>query len=346
MIEALLGPVIDIHGGGADLVFPHHENEMAQSAVRLAARRRRAAAAAAHATLAGSLQLQAGGGGDGRGAAVLCALVDAQWVCEHRLREDVQVRPSAARGAAVMYLSLPLTLSRSLGNFFTIREVLQRYSPVALRLLLLGTHYRAAISYSSRALDEASDRAYYVYATLAEADAAAAAAGDDGAPPPTSGPAAEARAAAAALPAACASALADDVNTPAALAALSAPLKAVNDLLTTKAGRRAPGRAAALRDLACALRAALEPLGLADGGDPGRELDALRASALVRAGLSESELAERLAARDAARRAGDYAASDSVRLDLSARGIGLMDGGAAGGIAWRPVSAAPPGEAS
>ena len=144
-----------------------------------------------------------------------------------------------------------LCLLRSLGNFFTIREVLARYAPAALRLMLQGTHYRAAINYTQRALEEASDRAYYIYQTLADIDAAVASApaGDASAaaaapaakagkkaPPP--GPAEEAAAVAAALPAAVTAALADDLNTPQALAALSAPLKAANDLLTTKAGRK------------------------------------------------------------------------------------------------------------
>ena len=145
-------------------------------------------------------------------------------------------------------------LIRSLGNFFTIREVLARYAPSALRLMLQGTHYRAAINYTQRALEEASDRAYYIYQTLADIDAAVASApaGDASAaaaappaPPakpgkkaPPPGPAEEAAAVAAALPSAVTAALADDLNTPQALAALSAPLKAANDLLTTKAGRK------------------------------------------------------------------------------------------------------------
>jgi cysteinyl-tRNA synthetase len=100
--------------------------------------------------------------------------------------------------------------------------------------MLLCTHYRAPINYTQRALEEASDRAYYIYQTLADADAAVAAAGGEGeagapaapaapakagkkAPPP--GPAEEAAAAAAALPAAVSAALSDDLNTPQARAA-------------------------------------------------------------------------------------------------------------------------------
>ena len=144
-------------------------------------------------------------------------------------------------------------MSKSLGNFFTIRDVVARYAPSALRLMLLGTHYRAAINYTQRALEEASDRMFYIFQTLADADAAVAADPSADAAPPTDaapaaakgkkapppGPAELAMAMAADLPTAVATALDDDLNTPQALAALSAPLKAANDLLSTKQGRKA-----------------------------------------------------------------------------------------------------------
>jgi cysteinyl-tRNA synthetase len=139
-------------------------------------------------------------------------------------------------------------MSKSLGNFFTIRDVVARYAPTALRFMLLGTHYRAAINYTQRALEEASDRMFYIYQTLADADAAVAADPSAGAAPPSDakpkkapppGPAELAMALATDLPSAVATALDDDLNTPQALAALSAPLKAANDLLSTKQGRKA-----------------------------------------------------------------------------------------------------------
>lgn len=166
-------------------------------------------------------------------------------------------------------------MSKSLGNFFTIRDVLAKYSPAALRLMLLGTQYRAPINYTQRALEEASDRAYYTYQTLADADAAVAAASEaDRAAAPPAPPAAgakgepsiaaEAAAAAAALPGHVMAGLRDDLNTPQAVAALSAPLKLLNDLLTTKKGKKAPGRVPAMRELTAAIRDALELLVRAD----------------------------------------------------------------------------------
>lgn len=172
-------------------------------------------------------------------------------------------------------------MSKSLGNFFTIREVLARYHPAALRWFLVGSQYRAPVNYTLRALEEvrrttavprapapllphvpgggpwwaavarqsqpapasctpasmvpqASDRVYYLCQALADAADALSSSPD--------GQAALAEAQAQPAPAQgqvqllgeVEAALLDDLNTPAAVAALSAPLKALNDLLHTK----------------------------------------------------------------------------------------------------------------
>eukprot|EP00798_Chlamydomonas_sp_ICE-L_P028260 gene28259-31365_t len=62
-------------------------------------------------------------------------------------------------------------MSKSLGNFFTIREVLKQYHPMALRWFLVNTQYRQPVNYTQRALDEASDRLYYMYNALLEVQA-------------------------------------------------------------------------------------------------------------------------------------------------------------------------------
>jgi cysteinyl-tRNA synthetase len=163
-------------------------------------------------------------------------------------------------------------MSKSLGNFFTIRDVLQSYHPTALRWFLVSSQYRTPLNYTQRGLEEASDRVFYVYQTLADVAAVLAEAGEAGgaaaaaaaaAVTPAAAAAAAAVAggggAAAAGPAAAGSkgaeaavglellsavlaALCDDLNTPQGVSALSAPLKAINDLLTTKAGRKNPKR--------------------------------------------------------------------------------------------------------
>ncbi|KAL6756771.1 tRNA synthetases class I (C) catalytic domain-containing protein [Haematococcus lacustris] len=135
-------------------------------------------------------------------------------------------------------------------------KVLRSYHPLALRWFLSSTHYRAPVNFSSRALDEASARLYYVLQALLDASQALAAAG-------AAGQAAQASATAsgpgwgALLPA-----LLDDLNTPAALAALSAPLKAINDLLSTKAGRKAADRLQQLARHQAAIASGLQLLGL------------------------------------------------------------------------------------
>jgi cysteinyl-tRNA synthetase len=160
-------------------------------------------------------------------------------------------------------------MSKSLGNFFTIRDVLQSYHSAALRWFLVSSQYRTPLNYTQRGLEEASDRVYYVYQTLADVAAVLSDAGEAGAAAMQAAatavtPAAAAAAAAGAaatgraappakkgvgseavgleLVAAVLGGLCDDLNTPQSVSALSAPLKAINDLLTTKAGRKNPQR--------------------------------------------------------------------------------------------------------
>ena len=98
---ALLGETFDIHGGGADLQFPHHENEIAQS--------------------------------EGAHGVALARF----WMHNGFVRVDNE------------------KMSKSLGNFFTIREVLAKYDPETVRFFLLRTHYRSALNYSDVHIDDA-----------------------------------------------------------------------------------------------------------------------------------------------------------------------------------------------
>ncbi len=104
MSAAILGQPLDIHGGGKDLIFPHHENEIAQSE----------------------------------------AAADKEfvryWVHNGFVNIDSE------------------KMSKSLGNFFTIREVLEKYRPEVVRFFLLSTHYRSPLDFSDRALNEAETR--------------------------------------------------------------------------------------------------------------------------------------------------------------------------------------------
>ncbi|MCB9640251.1 MAG: cysteine--tRNA ligase [Myxococcales bacterium] len=113
MSQKFLGDLFDIHGGGKDLLFPHHENEVAQS----------------EACTGGKTHVR-------------------YWLHNGFVNIDNE------------------KMSKSLDNFFTIREVLKLYHPETLRLFLLNTHYRGPINYSDSNLNEARKRLDYFYETL------------------------------------------------------------------------------------------------------------------------------------------------------------------------------------
>jgi cysteinyl-tRNA synthetase len=327
MIEKTLGPTIDIHGGGMDLTFPHHENELAQSTAA------NCACGVNH------------GGADVRdGKKRLVEPFVKYWVHNGFVKVDSE------------------KMSKSLGNFFTIREVTEKYHPLALRWMLLGTHYRAPINYTRRALEEASDRLFYCYQTLADAKTALSvldAESKDSAdsatkkPKPPTGIAAEAIALASTTYEQTTAALADDLNTPACLAALSSPLKTLNDLVSTKKGKKAVGRNVALHELINAVEDALLRVGMpvkkgrVEGGEEEDDEDdasadtilhALRALALTRAGLTSADVDSYVARREEARLAKDFETSDAIRDELKSKGVALMDGAAGAGTAWRPCA--------
>ena len=277
MIEKRLGPSIDIHGE-VDLTFPHHENELAQSTAACGCGARASADASSDASQP----------------------FVKYWVHNGFVKVDSE------------------KMSKSLGNFFTIREVTERYHPMALRWMLLGTHYRAPINYTRRALEEASDRLFYAYQTLLDAkrefvkvtnEEAATSNGSSSdtsvkkKPKPPAGIAAEAMALAAETSESVANALADDLNTPAATASLSAPLKTLNDLVSTKKGRKAPGREQALGALTMAVSETLSRVGMpCDDEESGETcsipileslLEELKTLALRRAGLTDADVAGR-----------------------------------------------------
>jgi len=239
MACALLGERFDLHGGGADLQFPHHENEIAQSE-----------------------------GATGTGPA-------AFWAHNGLLNVD------------------HVKMSKSLGNFFTIREVLQRYDGETIRFFMLRTHYRSPFNFSDAGLDDARAALRRLYTALDGLDTPNAQV--DWAQPQAATFRAE---------------MNEDFNTPGALAVLFELANEANRLRSADAAALLKGLAATLGLLQQTPR------------------DYLRAGNT----LDEAGIAERIAARDAAKKARDFALADQIRAGLLAQGIALKD--SANGTTW------------
>ena len=128
----LFGQTFDIHGGGADLQFPHHENEIAQSC-------------GAHGGLCGHDAPHAAG-----------KRINSHvkyWLHNGFIRVDNE------------------KMSKSLGNFFTIRDVLKKYAPEVVRFFILRAHYRSPLNYSDAHLDDAKNSLTRLYNTLGNVQA-------------------------------------------------------------------------------------------------------------------------------------------------------------------------------
>lgn len=239
----MLGESFDIHGGGADLQFPHHENEIAQS--------------------------------EGATGQTLAQV----WMHNGFVRVDNE------------------KMSKSLGNFFTIREVLQKYDAETVRFFIVRTHYRSALNYSDAHLDDARaalKRLYTALAAVAPADIGSVDWQHDGYASRFN------------------AAMDEDFGTPEAVAVLFELASEVNRT-------RSPERAGLLKALGATLGLLQEdPTAFLQGGEA--------------SGDDAAAIQAQIDARTAAKAAKNWAEADRIRQDLLAQGVVLKDGPA--GTTW------------
>jgi cysteinyl-tRNA synthetase len=254
MSTTLLGDYFDLHGGGMDLKFPHHENEIAQS----------------------------------------CAACGSPFVHVWMHNGFVNIEDEK--------------MSKSLGNFFTVREVLKTLrDPEVLRFFLLSSHYRGPINYSADQLKQADETLSGLYRALKGAPTGV------GAPPERGEALAKFHAA-----------MEDDFNTPDAMAVMQGVARELNSA-------KAAGESAAVSAAAGTLLNMGSTLGLLQQ-DPDAYLK--RAHPTEGAGLSDLEIEQWVVARREARAAKNFRESDRIRDLLAAAGV-LLEDKPGGTSEWR-----------
>jgi cysteinyl-tRNA synthetase len=286
MAAKVLSPHFDIHGGGMDLIFPHHENEIAQS--------------------------------------------EAAWG-----------EPYARVWMHAGFLNVDAEkMSKSLGNFVTIAQILERNDAEALRYLLLGVHYRGPIQFDAEkradgrvvfpGLDSAERRVEYLYETRETLVAMAA-----GAPAKIEGDDANATVVRDA-PARVLAALDNDLNTSVALSVVGELARVGNEISQqAKARKRAADpRASPLAAATVeALDACCRPLGLMQAS--AEEFFArTRSRRLALRGLDPGSIDALVHERAAARAAGEFARADAIRAELARVGVDLNDVPGGGATKW------------
>ena len=254
MSVALLGSHFDIHGGGLDLKFPHHENEIAQTCAAT---------------------------GD-RFAEI--------WMHNGFVNIDDE------------------KMSKSLGNFFTVREVLAKAArhPDVLRYFVLSSHYRGPINYSLEQLEQADAALGRIMTGLRELPQPAPGAASAG---EHTGRFQEA--------------MDDDFNTPEAIAVLQTLTREINSAKDAGDTARAAVLGAELRSLAGVLGITVTPK---EWFSLGSKLASQGSSTVGKGGaLTDAEVAQRIEARIAARKAKNWAEADRIRAELAGAGVILED---------------------
>jgi cysteinyl-tRNA synthetase len=315
MSTKYLGETFDIHGGGKDLIFPHHENEIAQSCA--ASGQEHLARFWMHngfVNLMPELCPKCGASldkSDGNQAESACS------ACGHHLTED------------------DLKMSKSRGNFYPVREIVSHHQGEALRHLLLMSHYRSPVQFSHRLLEDAEARLDRVYETLRKIETYTR---DH---PPAAGPGflevfgfdpwqrfTEA--------------LDDDFNTAKAIGDLSELFRLANELITVrereggKSGHivTVGGTSRLVSEIRQIVRDAGEVLGLWLE-DPNTYVERRKLASASKLAIAPEQVQALIEERNLARKARDFARSDAIRDELKSKGIGLKD--TPKGTDWYPL---------
>ncbi|WP_373049229.1 cysteine--tRNA ligase [Vulgatibacter sp.] len=276
MSAKYLGSSFDIHGGGKDLVFPHHENEIAQSEA------------------------------------------DSGLNLSNYWLHNGFVTINAEK------------MAKSVGNFTTIRDMLDRYDGEALRYFLLGTHYRSPIDFSVEAIDAAQSRVAYVYETLAKVDERLARNADISSNGPVQVPEVVDG-----LWPRFAEAMEDDFNAAAALGAVSETFSLMNEFVDRPPTKDKQMVARTLKRMRETVNRIGGVLGVWQQ-EPKVWLARHRERMAAQKGIEPAWVEGRITARAEARKAKDFAAADAIRDELAKSGVEIMD--SPGGTTWRIVA--------
>ncbi|MEJ2525561.1 MAG: cysteine--tRNA ligase [Desulfuromonadales bacterium] len=260
MSSSLLGETFDIHGGGRDLIFPHHENEIAQS-------------------------------------------------------EGASGKPFVKYWLHNGFVNVNQEkMSKSLGNFFTIRDILKKYDPEVVRFFILTAHYRSPIDFSDQNLKEARIGLTRFYEAFQAGRMAI-----DGCPDSDL-----AAAEGDALENQFRAAMDDDFNTAQAIGHLFDGARAINRLVAEKKFRKKADKVASVRALLGKLRELGEVLGLF-ASEPAAWLQQQNLKGLQELGLTETAVEAAIQERLAARRDKNFTRADQIRDELADQGVELLD---------------------
>ncbi|MDC0335982.1 cysteine--tRNA ligase [Pseudodesulfovibrio sp.] len=265
MSEKYVSLPLDIHGGGQDLSFPHHENEIAQS-------------------------------------------------------EAATGKPFANYWVHNGFVQINSEkMSKSLGNFFTIRDILEKFLPETLRYFLLTMHYRSPLDFSFEALEEAEKGIKRIYAALAQVDVELAKSKWKKSPFPE-----ELITEFDGIEKQFNEAMEDDMNTAGALGHVFSAIRLAGRIAEDKNLRKSEGG----RDLFTRIKDKMKVWGSILGifeRDPAEFLTELRDNRAARAGIDPTTIQELLDARKDARKNKDFEKSDAIRDELAAMNVEVKD---------------------